>query len=391
MDWYVTRQYLMPTKLVHGVGSASMAGTEAARLGITRALIVTDAGVHRAGLTRSIEAALEQARIPFTVFAEVEEDPAVATVERGVQVIQETACDGVIVVGGGSPLSAGKAMTILATNPGNLTSYEGANKYKNPPLPMIAIPTTAGSGSEVSRNGIITDSVRQVKMIIGGESAFPRVAILDPELLLSLPYRPAMFAGIDALTHTVEAYVSAWATPLTDALASGAARLIGRFLGPAICTEDKAAKAEMLLASAMSNIACGNAPLGLVHATSDPLCALHHVAHGHANGLMLPYVMEYNLPAAPEKFVELAAALGAGGNGRPLTPESAVAAVVGIYRSIGFPSEFPAGATEDTIPDLARRAIENPLVRYNVRRPTRSDLEAVYRRARQGWVTTWPE
>lgn len=387
MDWHVARQYLMPTKIIHGVGTAAAAGPEAKRLGITHAFLVTDAGVHGAGLTTRVEASLAQAEIPCTVFTEVEEDPSVATVEKGVRLLREAECDGVVVVGGGSPLSAGKAMTILARNPGDLTAYEGANRYTTPPLPMIAIPTTAGSGSEVSRNGIISDHARHVKMIVGGDNAFPRVAILDPELLLTLPYRAALFAGIDALTHAIEAYTSAWATPLTDALALAAARLIARFLGPAICTDDKAAKAEMLLASAMANMACGNAPLALVHATSDPLCALYGVPHGQANGLMLPYVMEYNVPAAPAKFAELGAALG---SATP-TPESAVRGVVAIYRALGFPPEFPEQVTDAVIPDLARRAHEHPIVRFAIRRPRPSDLVDLYRKARQGWAVTWSE
>jgi len=391
MDWYVTRQYLMPTKLIHGVGAAAATGEQARRLGITRALLVTDAGVHGAGVTRAVEASLAAAGVPHTLFTEVEEDPSVATVEKGVRRLKETDCNGIVVVGGGSPLSAGKAMTILAQNPGDLTAYEGPNKFTNPPLPMIAIPTTAGSGSEVSRNGVITDAVRHVKMVIGGEASFPRVAILDPDLLASLPYRPALFAAVDALTHAVEAYVSAWATPLTDTLALGAARLIARHAGPAICTADKPAKAELLLASAMANMACGNAPLGLVHSTSDPLCALYHVPHGQANGLMLPFVMEYNRPAAPARFVELALALGADARRGAVAPEDAVRGVVRLYRDLAFPAAFPEQATDEAIPELVRRALENPLLQFAIRRPSRADLDALYRRARRGWAATWPE
>lgn len=202
MNFNVLFNFHMPTKIVHGFGSVAISGTEARLLNIKKALLVTDHDVKEAGLTEKIITSLESASIPAVVFPDVEEDPATSTVCNGLDLLKAEGCDGIVIVGGGSPLCAGKGIALLATNGGSLPEYEGLNKYKVRPLPVIGIPTTAGAGSEVSSTFVITDEKRTYKMSISGKDVYPDVAILDPMLMAKIPYWPGMNAGMDALSHS---------------------------------------------------------------------------------------------------------------------------------------------------------------------------------------------
>lgn len=225
-------------------------------------------------------------------FTDVRQNPDVACVSRGVEAFRAAQADLVVAVGGGSPMCAAKAIALIATNGGTIRDYEGFGKVSQRPLPTICLPTTAGSGTEVSAVTIITDEKRHIKMAIGSPLAFPPLAILDPELLLTLPFRQAAASGMDALSHAIEACLTTQATPLTNALALGAIRLMGENLVRAAKTRDLEAKGACLLASSMANMACGNARLGLNHALTWPISSLFGVPHGLANGIMLPYALE---------------------------------------------------------------------------------------------------
>jgi len=309
MNYDQIYSFVLGTVIRHGYNSAAQVGAEVKRLRAKKVLIVSDKGVSGAGLLDPITQSLEGARVPFVVFDDVEVDPGTATVHKGVKLLQNEGCNIVVVVGGGSPVCAAKGIALVATNGGAITDYEGIGKYKRPPLPVIAIPTTAGAGSEVSPMFIITDESRNYKMSVGGPACYPTVAILDPFLLRNIPFWPAVNAGLDALTHAVEACWTNLSTPFTDSIALGAISLMMENLAPMVLTGDLEAKNKQLLASTMANVACGNARLGLVHALSQPLGA-YHLAHGYANGIMLPYVMEFNLPACEEKLAAMAIAMG---------------------------------------------------------------------------------
>ena len=378
--------FAMPTRVIHGFGSIDRIPEECARLGIAKPLVVTDQGLVKSGVIKAVTDVLDRARIPYAVFDQVEEDPCMKTVHDGERLRQAEGCSGVIVLGGGSPMCAGKAIAVLATSGGRISDYRGVGKVKTVPLPLIGVPTTAGAGSEVSPTFLITDEDKDTKMAIGGDLCYPPVAILDPNLLRSLPPRQALWSGLDALTHAVESLCTNLATPLTDAIALGATQMMFKSLIPAAFTDDMAAKSEQLLASTMANIACGSAKLGLVHAFSFPFGNLH-VPHGLACGLMLPFVMEYNLPSCKPKYAQMAVAIGE----RPDQGEDALAyraleRVKRLYLEAGFPTRV----TEQEIPrdkfdQVIREAAGASQMKFNIRRASEKDLASIMERAYAGF------
>lgn len=378
--------FTMPTKIIHGFGSTKLIPEECKRIGIKKPILVTDEGIVKAGVIKEIEGILDGAKIPYVIYDKVEEDPSMKTVHEGEKLRQAEGCDGVIIVGGGSPLCAGKGIAVLATNGGKIADYQGVGKMKVAPLAVIGIPTTAGSGSEVSPTFLISNEEKQTKMAIGSDLGYPPTAILDPNLLRSLPPRQAICSGLDALTHAVESICTNLSTPLTDAIALRSIQMMFRSLAPAAFTDNMAAKSEQLLASAMANISCGNTKLGLIHAFSFPFGNLH-VPHGLACGLMLPFVMEYNLPSCKDKFAEMAMAIGE----KPDQPEDvladrAIERVKKLYVEVGFPTRV----TEKEIPrdkldQVIKEAAGTSQMRFNVRRANEKDLMWIMERAYKGF------
>jgi alcohol dehydrogenase class IV len=380
--------FALGTVIHHGFNSVSLVGQEAKRVGAKKVLAVTDKVVAEAGLFEPVVSSLKTAGIPFVTFDDVEVDPGTATVNKGVKLLKDENCDVVVVVGGGSPVCAAKGIALLATNGGSITDYEGVGKYKNPPLPVIAIPTTAGAGSEVSAMFVITDEARKYKMSIGGPACYPTVAILDAMLLRDIPYWPAVYAGIDALTHAMEALWTKFPTPLTDCIALQAIALTMENLEPMAMTGDLEAKNKQLLASSMANIACGNAKLALVHAMSQPLSS-YDLAHGYVNGLMLPFVMEFNLPACEDKFAAMAVAMGEDKTKytqRELA-EKAIWRVKKLFLRLGFPNKINEKEVDPkNIPEMVKGVMTRPQWQYNIRRSNEADLTLLYEKAFKGWT-----
>jgi alcohol dehydrogenase class IV len=387
MNFNMIFDYSMPTRIVHGFGAVAETGKEASFLKVTRALLVTDKGVKGAGLIDNVMKSLEASGIPVTVFADVEEDPGTATVVKGLDLLKTQGCNGVVIVGGGSCICAGKGIALLGANGGTLSDYEGSDKFNLPPLPVIGIPTTAGAGSEVSSTFIINDEKRNYKMSVQGKECFPKVAILDPMLLANIPYWPGMNAGMDALSHAVGACCTNLATPITDSLAIAAIAMMVKNLAPAILTTDLEAKNRQLMASVMANIACGNSRLDLVHALSHPL-ASRHMPHGLANGILVPYVMEFNLPVCADTFAQMAIAMGEAAPGMTVMDlaGSAIELIKELYIATGYPSRIPADvATEKDIPDMVKQAMTRPMIKFNKRKSSEKELTSLYRRAMEGW------
>ncbi len=378
--------FCMPTRIVHGVGSIAKIPDECRRLGITKPILVTDQGLAKAGLVRTASDILNAARIPHAVFDRVEEDPCMNTVHEGEKVRRAAGCDGVVALGGGSPICAGKAIALLATNGGRISDYEDAGNIVKAPLPVIAVPTTAGSGSEVSSTFLIANESSGLKMAICSELCCPSVAILDPDLLRSLPARQAIWSGLDALTHAVEPLWTRLGTPLTDAIALRSIHMMFRSLVPAAFSDDITAKSEQLLAATMANIACGNAKLGLVHAFAFPLGNLH-VPHGLGCGLMLPFVMEFNLSSCKPKLAQMAIAIGERADqGEDALARAALERVKRLYVQAGFPSRV----TEKEVPrsrldQVIREAASTSQMRFNVRPAGEKDLADIMERAYAGF------
>ena len=340
----------------------------------------TDKGLTSAGVTARVTAVLDEAGVAYTVFDDVEEDPGVKTVSAGVAAFAAEGCDVVVALGGGSPMCAGKGIALVAANGGTLTDYEGFQKAAKPPYPVIAIPTTAGSGTEVSKVTILTDESRGFKMSILDERTFPTVAILDGTLMESLPAWPALVAGMDALAHALDAIWSVGATDFSDGLAATSAATIFEVLPKAALTSDLAAKQRMLEASSIANLATGTALPGLAHVLSQPLGRLH-LSHGLATGIMLPYAMEFNLAVASHKLAPVARLLNAEGEDRDLA-EYVLERLWQLMDDVGFPTRLDSEQVpEEEIPALVEQCTKVVNYRLNMRQASPADLTRLYLRA----------
>lgn len=392
------RQYFAPTRLVYGPGTLASLGQEARTLGRGSALIVSDQGIAQAGLLEGAITSLQDEGIPVEVYVDVPVDPGIECVRRGVELVHALQADLVVGVGGGSPMCAAKAIALVATNGGTIRDYEGFGKASKRPLPTICIPTTAGSGTEVSAVTIITDEERHIKMAVGSPLTYPPLAILDPELLMGLPFRQAAASGVDALSHAIEACLTTQSTPLTDALALGAIQLMEKNLVQAARTRDVAAKGSCLLASSMANMACGNARLALNHALTWPISSLFNVPHGLANGVMLPYTLEFILGGsapseATEAMARVAVALGesTGGTTSEELARRTVTNVKRLLAELEFPTHFtPEQLDPVRIPDMVDMLLEQGIYslfrQITLRVAGREELAELYERSLKGWV-----
>ncbi|HEX29183.1 TPA: iron-containing alcohol dehydrogenase, partial [Candidatus Poribacteria bacterium] len=277
----VEMTFQLYTKVIKGVGAIKSIGEEAKGLKGERALIVTGPKILKTGLIDEVRNSLSDAGVSCEIFSEVEPNPSVRTVERGKEILLSDGFDLIIAVGGGSNIDAAKAMAVMAVNPGSICDYEGADKFQNPPLPIIAVPTTAGTGSEVTFASVVTDTERNYKFVVWSRLLAPKVAILDPLTLSTAPRSVVIAAGMDALTHAIESYVSKLANPYTENFALTAIEIISKNLPPAVADPANPVAAEnMLTASNMAGIAFTNTRLGIVHAMALPPSALYDVPHG---------------------------------------------------------------------------------------------------------------
>jgi alcohol dehydrogenase len=395
--------FYLPTKVVHGPNSILETGTEFKGLGATKALVVTDKGVKGAGLLEGVFESLKKSGIPYVVFDEVEEDPGGVTVGKGAEIAIKEKCDGIIVVGGGSPICAGRGIGVVVTNGGMIKQYAGLNKASKPPLPLIAIPTTAGSGAEVSQFILLKDEELHTKMVVGSPMYFPKVAILDPLLLRGLPFWQAVVSGIDAISHAIEAYCTTMTTPLTDSWALQAVNMIYQNLRPAATSDDLDAKEACLIGSAMANMACGNSKLGLTHAMTIPAEGMFKVPHGLAIGALLPHVMEFNLVAGPQRFAQLAKSMGELEEGRSVTELASCA--IGAFKKLLADVNFPRNYSDlkvdpKAIPQMAKMimgglyGVYDPSKEYplntvvpsvNIRKATLKNVIELYEKSFEGW------
>lgn len=390
----ITR-FHMPTEVIFGSGSLNLLGGEARRLGIRKAVWVTDPGPKSAGVLESGVASLIDAGVSVVVFDAVPPDPTTLVVAKAARVARENGCDGLIASGGGSGMGAGKATAILAPNSGDdIREYVGKDVLPRPSLTCIAIPTTAGSGCEVSRFATaVSDERTQSKLGILYQSA--KVAILDPLILKTVPRSQAVASGADAWCHAIEALCSKRATPITDAIALRAIGMINRNFLPSVLADDMDARAQMLLAAAMANMACGNAGLGLSHAVNAPLTTyflthnLPHVSYGNLHAICLPLVMEYNLPACEGKLAMMAQAFGFFQDARSPAQlaSAAIDRVKEVLATAGAPRRIPwQKVPEKDLAELARGILSRLGPFPNPRAPTEAEVVGLFQKAIEaGW------
>jgi alcohol dehydrogenase class IV len=377
-------EFRAPQIIHFGLGCLKNIGSEAGRFG-KRALLVSDQSMQRAGYVNQVLEHLKAAKIETTVYDQANTEPTDKIVEAALLAYRTNKCELVIGLGGGSPIDTAKAVAAMSTNTGKMSEYMGINKMPNPAAPIIAIPTTAGTGSEVTRVTVITDASTDVKMLIISDYIMPQAAIVDPLLTLSMPGWVAASTAIDALTHGIESYISRKAQPLTDILALESIRLIGQYLRRAWANpEDLEAKSYTMLASMLAGQAFSNASVAMVHGMSRPIGACFHVAHGLSNAILLPLVMEFTAVAAPERFARVAEAMGE--DIRGLTPmgaaQKAVLAVRHLCDDIKIPriGEMKIAREEfmRLAPKMAEDALASGSPANNPRRPSKEEIVELY-------------
>ena len=374
----------VPTDIHFGCGIVRSLPERIRAAGGTKAFLVTDPGVRAAGILDEVTRPLEGAAMDFVVCDRVKPDSGSALIDETVAELKRSECDAVIGIGGGSSLDTAKAVAALATNPGPALSYAGLHKIKNRPLPMIAIPTTAGTGSEVTLWSVFTDDSRSVKVAIGSTLIYPAVALCDPELTLGLPPLLTAATGMDALAHAVECYTNNACQPISGSLALQAIELIGRYLRSAVLNgRNLESRYAMMLAAGMAGIAMNPTRLGLAHALAMPLGSWDlRVPHGIVLAVTLPAVMEFNYVAEPDRFVEVARALGEATNGlsRLDAARRSVDAVRRLAHDIGIPKSLAEfGVREEHVGPVVEEALKSGNVPVNPRRAGAEDLKRILR------------
>ncbi len=298
--------FSIPQDIVVGKGSLAKLPEVAKKLGGTHGFIISGPHLNKMGIVKSCADALEQVGIPVDAYTETEGNPSVETVDRATSAFKESGADFIIALGGGSPMDVAKAVGVVAKYGGSITQYEGGGKVPGDIVPLIAIPTTAGTGSEVTAFSVITDHSRNYKLTVFSYKLIPSYAILDPELLTTAPVSVAAACGVDAMVHALEAYLSKAASPFSDAMAEKALELIGKNIRKYVADRSDIQAAEnMLTGSLFAGIAFSWARLGDVHAMSHPVSAFFNVPHGVANAILLPTIVEYNALADCGKYLKI--------------------------------------------------------------------------------------
>ena len=368
--------FMLPNRMIFGAGAAKRVGKEAAKMGMKRPLLVTDPGLGECGIAARVQATLEESGLDVTVFSGVVANPDDACVGAGIDSYSQSSADGLVALGGGSAMDTAKAIGLMKTHPAPLAQYDGAvggmARIQDRLPPLIAIPTTAGTGSEVSSFAVITDTSRKMKLALGSPFLIPPLALVDPALTLGLPREITINTGVDALTHLVEGYVSTVENPLADRLALYGLELIGEHLRSVVADpSDLDGRTNVMMASTTGALVYNQKFLGMNHSMAHALSAVSGMAHGLANGLVLPATIRFNLPSARDQYAEVGRALG--GN-------DAVAEVERLLDDIGMtPGLGNRGIRKEDIGVLATKAFEDPSHGTNPKQPvTREDFERLF-------------
>ena len=354
------------------------------RLGKSKALIVTDAGLVKFGVAKMVTDVLDEAAIPYEIFSDVKPNPTVTNVKNGIEAYKKSGADFIIAIGGGSSIDTAKAVGIVINNPefSDIVSLEGCAPTKNKSVPIVALPTTAGTAAETTINYVIIDEVNQKKMVCVDPNDIPAVAIVDAELMYSLPASLTAATGMDALTHAIEGYITKGAWALSDMFAIEAIRMISRNLPTAVAEPSNAvARDAMAVAQYVAGMAFSNVGLGLVHGMAHPLGSLFDIPHGVANALLLPTIMEWNMPACLDKYPAIAEAMGVDISDmtREEAAQAACDAVKALSIKVGIPQHLSEiGIKESDIDTLSEQAIADVCTPGNPRDVAIEDIKALY-------------
>jgi len=377
--------FFIPSVNMMGIGSLDEAMGAIRKYGFRHALIVTDAGLAKAGVAAKVATLLQGQDINATIFDGAKPNPTVSNVEKGLEQLKLSGADFIISLGGGSPHDCAKGIALVAANGGEISDYEGVDQSAKPQLPLIAINTTAGTASEMTRFCIITDETRHVKMAIVDRNVTPLLSVNDPSLMAAMPKGLTAATGMDALTHAIEAYVSTAATPITDACALKAVELISANLRTAVANgNDMPARENMAYAQFLAGMAFNNASLGYVHAMAHQLGGFYDLPHGVCNAILLPHVESFNASVCPARLKDVATAMGV--DTQRLDHEQGAAAAIAAIRKlsgdIGIPGGLgELGAKADDIPTLAANAMKDACGFTNPRPANQEQIEEIFRTA----------
>lgn len=376
-------RFILNETSYHGSGALANIVPEIKARGFKKALLCSDPDLIKFGLTAKVTSLLDEAGLEYVIFSDIQANPTIENVQAGVKAMNDSNADYIIAIGGGSTIDTAKAIGIIHTNPefSDVRSLEGVAPTKNPCAPIIAIPTTAGTAAEVTINYVITDVEKNRKMVCVDVHDIPVVAIVDPDLMSTMPASLTAATGMDALTHAIEGYITKGAWEMSDMFHLEAIRLIAKSLRGAV-KNTKEGREGMALGQYIAGMGFSNVGLGIVHSMAHPLGALYDTPHGVANAIILPTVMEYNAPATGEKYREIARAMGVEGVDNMSQDEyrrAAIDAVKQLSIDVGIPTDLKAIVKEDDILFLAESAMADACRPGNPKDPTLEDIIALYR------------
>lgn len=380
----MAREFIVPGQIITGSGALDMAESELGRFG-KKAMIVTDKVMIQLGNCEKVENALKKQGVEYTIYSEIVGEPTDVMIENGLRQYKEEGCDFLVALGGGSPIDSMKAIGSLVANGGSISDYMGKIIDVEMP-PMVAIPTTAGTGSEATQFTIITDTKKDIKMLLKGKVLMPSLAVIDPQFTMTAPPKITAATGLDALCHAVEAYTSNKAQTLSDTFALSAVKRIFKYLAAAFHDgKNEEARIQMSVAALEAGIAFNNASVTLIHGMSRPIGALFHVAHGLSNAMLLKVCLTYALPGAYDRFAELGRAVGAAGaeDSDQEASEKFLAATIALVEELETPTleqfGIPKDAFFDVIEKMAHDAMESGSPQNTRRVITQSDVESMYK------------
>ena len=375
--------FIIPQNCQFGIGSLKKLPELLAECGSDNVMLVSDHSLEEIGLVAKVRKVIEDAGIKYSEFLDIYPNPTVAMVDAAAEVYKKAGATSMLALGGGSPMDVAKSVGVIAKFGGSITDYEGVGKVPGNIDPLIAIPTTAGTGSEVTVAAVIVDEERHYKLSVLGNEISPRYALLDPELIMTAPASVAAACGVDALIHAMESYINTDSNAFSEAMAEKAMELIGGNIRRFVANrKDEAAACAMMIGSNFAGIAFANNRLGNIHAMSPPVSAFFNVPHGVANAVLMPTIFEFNALADEGKYAKIYQYITGKKAGDDFVPQDLVKALKELNNDLGIaPCLADVGVTEDKIPQMSEDAMKSGNVAVNPRATRLKDIEELYRKA----------
>lgn len=375
--------FIIPQDCQFGLGSLKKLPAFLKAAGSDNVMLISDRGLEAIGVVDKVRAIIKDAGLQYSEYLDVVPNPTTDCVDECAAQYKAAGCTAIIALGGGSPMDVAKAVGVVAKFGGTISDYEGVGKVPGPIDTLIAVPTTAGTGSEVTVAAVITDEARNYKLSVLGPQISPTYAVLDPELIMTAPASVAAACGVDALIHAMESYINTAANPFSMAIAEKAMELIGRSIRKFVARRDDVdAACDMMLGSTFAGIAFANNRLGDIHAMSHPVSAFFHVAHGVANAVLMPTCFEFNALASDERYAKIYEYITGKTAGADFVAQDLCDALRQLNKDLGIPACLAdVGVTEDKIPQMAIDAMKSGNVLVNPRITTVKDVEALYKKA----------